>query len=906
MKERIILAPGLNGAELIRSLALHGVNCIGMRICGAAELARLALMRSGIAITEDFVSAREEAAIVALAVAGEAYFGKASFSDIQEISLALRRMRSLVAGDEEARELDRILSQGIFKEKNAALLSVYRKYRKILSERKAADAVTLIRKAAAESKVIDAEFYSLREYPLNPLERALLDRISDGTAGETGIRELFGAQEAPLHIDGIRNCYGAPNEAESILEDVYSGKQLDQCTVAVTDGVTYGQLFFDCAILYDLPVTFGCGIPIINSNPARLTALYYNWITGGFFGAAALNEIFSSDAFDGAKFFGQLSEQNCDEVPGQQAGFSRRAFLEVLSRLRLTNNRAVNRNRIRDFRKAAAEEAALTGEASKDHGRIRRKLEMIPYLETAARELSLPVEEFIAKYAYIRKGNGSNAERLVMMLDIAATRAIYEELKVIRNAGTEQNADDVLPNVLRLSVCAQRSEAGKLHVTGIQGAYAAVREHMYIAGLSASNYPGSPRENYLLLDEDLKLFGPGAKMYTAEGKVRRKRTELLMLAQLSSALGSTVSVSYAGLNVSELKKDNPSSLVFELFRMEHGSAATSAELESAVRKVGYFEPAISSSRFIGSTYVKGQRILQGAQRDAQAEAANMQGIPAGAQEDAAGAQGVPASLNADRAWSPTALDTFFACPRRFMLACILGIPEPEDYDPFEIISALDNGTLAHSLMEALGGETMDAAAFRKKAGEYFDRFLSEHPPLIAENVPAVREEFLEMMETAYAMDPRREIALEEENICCTHESGVKIHGFPDRVEKLDDGTYLVVDFKSGRSVRHVQDDIGTCLQVIIYAYLMEQKGFPVSGGEYRYIRRGETVTCRYDEDMKRKLSERLTLFKTCLEEGNFPAAEAAEDGEDPCRFCKYQAICGKLSELTDAEEGGAS
>ena len=160
-----------------------------------------------------------------------------------------------------------------------------------------------------------------------------------------------------------------------------------------------------------------------------------------------------------------------------------------------------------------------------------------------------------------------------------------------------------------------------------------------------------------------------------------------------------------------------------------------------------------------------------------------------------------------------------------------------------------------------------------------------------------------MMETAYEMDPHREIALEEEDISCTHESGVKIHGFPDRVEKLDDGTYLVVDFKSGRSVRHVQDDIGTCLQVVIYAYLMEQKGFPVSGGEYRYIRRGETVSCRYDDDMKRQLTERLTLFKNCLEEGNFPAAEAAEDGEDPCRYCKYQAVCGKISELSDAEEG---
>ena len=95
MKEKIILAPGLNGSELMRSLALHGINCIGMRICGAAELARLALMRSGISIFEDFVSAKEEAAIAADAIGGESYFGKTSYSDIQEIAAAIRRMRSL-------------------------------------------------------------------------------------------------------------------------------------------------------------------------------------------------------------------------------------------------------------------------------------------------------------------------------------------------------------------------------------------------------------------------------------------------------------------------------------------------------------------------------------------------------------------------------------------------------------------------------------------------------------------------------------------------------------------------------------------------------------------------------------------------------------------------------------------
>lgn len=65
MRERIILAPGVNGSELAKSLVTHGVNCFNLRIVGAGELARIAMMRSAIAITEDFVSSREETAIVA-------------------------------------------------------------------------------------------------------------------------------------------------------------------------------------------------------------------------------------------------------------------------------------------------------------------------------------------------------------------------------------------------------------------------------------------------------------------------------------------------------------------------------------------------------------------------------------------------------------------------------------------------------------------------------------------------------------------------------------------------------------------------------------------------------------------------------------------------------------------------
>lgn len=929
MRERIILAPGLNGTELTRSLALHGVNSIGLRICNAAELARLALMRSGISIAEDFVSAREETAIAAEAAAGEPYFGRTSYSDIQEIASAIRRMRCLAASADEEGELERALPAGIFKEKNAALMNVYRRYMAILRQKNALDAVSLIRKAAEEARVISAEFLTLSEYPLNPIEKVLLNKVSGGSVRETCIRELFGVRERSIHIESIKNCYGAPNEVETILTDIYARKEhdehaaatatagstvqaaatatLDQCTVAVTDADTYGQLFYDYALLYDIPVTFGCGIPIANSNPARLTALYYKWITGGFFGAEAINEMLSSDAFDRAKLFGRLSERSaegcpaqsaeaCPAQPGQPGGealpaqparpenFSRRTFMESLGSLRLTNDRETNRRRVADFRRAVTEEAErIKDEKSKEYRHIRKKLQCIPALEIMAEELALPVEEFVSKYSCIRKGSATNAERLTMMLDQAAAGAIYEELKVIRSSGVGQSVDDILPNILRLRVCAQRSEAGKLHVTGIEGAFAVLRDHLYIAGLSASNYPGSPRENYLLLDSDLKEFGDDAKRMTSEEKIVHRRNQLLSLVSLASALGAKVSVSFAGLNVSELKKDNPSSLIYELFREEKGSDATAAELEEKIRRVEYFEPAISATRLVGRAYTQGHRIVPAASA-------------------AGGTDPVP--WNTDKAWSPTALDAFFDCPRRFMLGYILGIPEPEDHDPFEIMNALDNGTLAHSLMEALGSSPMSRDEFMELAGEYFDRFLKEHPPLIGGNVAAVRDQFMEMMETAYETDPHREVVLGEEDVSCTHESGVRIHGFPDRVEKLDDGTCLVVDFKTGRRVAHVQDDIGTCLQVVIYAYLMEQKGARVSGGEYRYIRTGETVTCRYDEDMKRQLGERLEAFREALLKGDFPAAAPSEENEDPCRYCKYIGICGMAEEQNADGEGG--
>lgn len=40
MREKICFAPGVRGQELLKNLAIHGVNCINLKFLGAGELAR--------------------------------------------------------------------------------------------------------------------------------------------------------------------------------------------------------------------------------------------------------------------------------------------------------------------------------------------------------------------------------------------------------------------------------------------------------------------------------------------------------------------------------------------------------------------------------------------------------------------------------------------------------------------------------------------------------------------------------------------------------------------------------------------------------------------------------------------------------------------------------------------------
>lgn len=872
MKERIILAPSLNGNELTKNLSLHGINSFNTRMLSAGELARIALLRSGITITEDFIDENEQVVIIAEAVKGIEYFKNPSFVDIRNIAFAINRMRCLVSEWDEEKVLNETLGKGIFKTKNDALLEAYKRYIQTLKDKDAVDSILLIRKAIAEASALDAEFVTLLEYLPNPLEEALLQKVSGGKEiSSISITTLFDAADKSIKNISYKNCYGASNEVETILTDIYSGKNVDECTVAVTDTVTYGQLFFDYAVLYDIPMTFGCGIPIMNSNPAKLLNLYYSWMTDGFFGAEAIKTLLNSEAFDMSKLTAIL--------PKPEDGFSWNIFYEVLGQVKFRNESEIeNLNKVDRFKKALSEDEALVDKTDpKACKTIALKKLCIPFLEVMAKELALDTVEFISKYSYIRIGDTSCSKALLMRLDFEALNEIKEQMMLINKVDVPMTKEDIILSILKNNILVQQNAPGKMHVTSVDGAITSIRKNIFIAGLSATKYPGSPKENYLLLDDDLRLFGSSAERYTSVGRIENKKNRLFELARLASMLDSSICVSYSGLNVSELKSENASSLIYELFKEEHGSNVTSEQLKEHITKIGYFEPGLSISRLIGKEYINGTFIITN-------EHNREKRWP---------------EQTFEREFSPSALEMFVGCPKAFFLKHIMNLSAPDDDDPFEIISPRAEGTLAHSLMELLADEpNMSLDDFKVKAEEYFDRYIDEHAPLISKNVEPKKTLFVEMMENAYNTDPkpRREVVLKEEDIHCEHEVGIKLHGFPDRVERLEDGTCLIVDYKTGNKIKHIQNDPNTCLQVLIYAYLMEKMGYKISSCEYRYIRLGQTVTCDWNEDTKNGLAMVLNQFKHDMRFGEFYTHVPNPDDKDaidPCKFCKYGTVCDK-------------
>lgn len=829
MKETIVLADNLNVAELRRSLAKVGINTFGLRVFSGFNLAMEALFRSGIVVNKKILQSIEQFSIIYSFLNEIEYFSNASYNDAINLTMAIHTMRHCIVEGNVLDQITEKLNYGEFKKKNEAIIEAYTRYENFLYQFDATDADEIIRYTAENAKPIDAEFLVITEFKISPLERKLIEQVSDGNYKTVSIFDLYKVKKAEIKDANVFKAYGSINEAQAIIEDIFKNHKLDECVIACTDTRLYSQLFYDLSLQYQISVSFGTGISVNNSNPAKLLKFLVNWDSLGYNGVDALYDLLTCEALDWTRLANFL---NLQEKPNED---QLRSIAEYAGNLKLSTDKQSN------------DEKLLS--VDKDN-------EIYELACNLAKAFEMGIIDFLDSFCEIRDNNN---------VDQIALDNIIQSIKIFEMYNPGKLMSDVIPMITNANVNPVLSAEGALHITSLDGLFSCNRKYVYICGLSANEFPGKAIENYLLLDTDLANFEGST---SSELEILDKIKLFEDITSFVESLGCKQKLSYSYYDLSELKEQNASSVLFNL----------GIDLDN-IKKVHYFDCHLDASREICEKYKEGVEVSYELEKPKFSNGEDVE----------------------NRAWSFSAIDTYFDCPRKFYLRYILNIPEIETTDPLEILNAADFGTLAHDMMEYLGRQKPPKDVFLNACVNAFDFYLKHKPAVIEEKKNAARQEFVDVMSAAYNFDIKNSSKIEfsEKFLKAKHEpSGLTLIGRPDRVE-VDADAITVVDFKTGKTIKHEQNDPKTCLQILIYAFLCEQnnQSTKINKGEFRYLRNSGVISCAYDNDAKAAMDEILKEFSEGLHNLNF------ERCNKHCNYCTYSDICLLPGEIDDEKEG---
>jgi ATP-dependent helicase/nuclease subunit B len=267
--------------------------------------------------------------------------------------------------------------------------------------------------------------------------------------------------------------------------------------------------------------------------------------------------------------------------------------------------------------------------------------------------------------------------------------------------------------------------------------------------------------------------------------------------------------------------------------------------------------------------------------------------------------------------SATGLHALGACPHRYLLRHVLRVKVPGDPDlaPDVWLQPPDRGALLHALYErvlrtaAEQDIDLDDGAFDRLVASTLDAEIAalreRLPPPGAAVFEAEQSSLRDDARAFVAMvrqDGRRFIELERRfgrdgsepvEIALPDGSTIRLEGAIDRIDALEDGRLLVIDYKTGSSAAFGRDtgalDGGRRLQHVLYTAAAERLlGREVAGAEYQFpTRRSENHRVRYDAASLRDglgvVAELLDLVRN----GWFlPSGDSAD-----CGSCDYIAAC---------------
>ena len=723
------------------------------------------------------------------------------------------------------------------------------------------------------------------------------------------------------------------DELRGVLRRVMEmGARWDEVEIIASDPALYGSALHALADPLGVPVTFAVGLPVERTRPGRVVATWFKWIESGFQESLFRALVEAGDVSPPPSHDRMAGPRLARELRRLRIGWGRSRYLARVERelrdLPSRQRRGIQSEESFERRQKRTEDALRALKAL-----LGPLLRATPDVEgrVSPAHVATGVKSLLARVADGTDTDDTARERLSRILD--RIEATLDRLTDFASAAA------IVKSLLAIRIPAPRTEgtapwssaAGHLYLADLSHGGASGRPFTFIVGLDSGSFPGSTREDPLLLDRERLRVGQGELPFASE----RTAEARFHLAQLVARQRGTLVLSYARWDPSEARALSPAPELLQALRLREGDRTLDFEdlnvhlglsesrlprpdlradldagdvwLRALATEDGRLRDGLSA---VGRAYPRLSRGLAAAEALQDDTATVHTGI-LGTRSPSLSYQDLPS-----RVLSASRLEHLGACPRRFLFNVVLGASPPDDpeFDPHRWLNPLQRGGLLHDVYERTLGQARELGldpgedGFLALALKLTDREVAKKvrevpsPSQVVRDIEisALRDDvrsFVEMVRSSPPPWTELEMPFGMDDVGIEIPDGgggtILVRGRVDRVD--DYGAHLrVIDYKTGTDFGHDQKSGvyrgGRRLQHALYcAAVTAVRGRPVDRMEYHFpTRRGENRVRAYPAaDLRYGGALIATLIKGAAA-GWFPAT----DDSDDCRFCDYQEVCG--------------
>ncbi|MGO9582056.1 MAG: RecB family exonuclease [Acidimicrobiales bacterium] len=253
---------------------------------------------------------------------------------------------------------------------------------------------------------------------------------------------------------------------------------------------------------------------------------------------------------------------------------------------------------------------------------------------------------------------------------------------------------------------------------------------------------------------------------------------------------------------------------------------------------------------------------------------------------------VATELDLPSTLSPSKITAFTNCPLAFRFSVIEHLPEPPS-------PAALKGTLVHRALELLFTGYQAGSRSRSAAQASLDLAWQELRAgveleglkLDGAETTAFLADAGELVSRYFELeDPDKVRAVGLELHVSTDLDGVRVHGIIDRLDELEDGSLVVVDYKTGRAPRSEQSR-SRLSGVQMYALMCEaERKLRPAVVRLLYLRDRVVISAAPTDQTMRGTRQRAlgvwsAIERACREDDFRPNPSSL------CRFCAFQAYC---------------